>query len=139
MKLAEVDARNNSMEIHLELDDNLPHVKVDPVQIQQVALNLIRNGMEAMRDMDTRAIGVLVRVKMQDENWVKVSVVDRGYGLADDAEEKLFTPFYTTKKDGMGIGLTVCHSIIQSHGGRLSFQRHPEGGTIFEFTMPVAD
>ncbi|MFK0569676.1 response regulator [Endozoicomonas sp.] len=138
-KLAEVDARNNNMEIHLEQEDGLPDVKVDPVQIQQVALNLIRNGMEAMRDMDTRSIGVYVRTERQDENFVKVSVIDRGHGLADDAEEKLFTPFYTTKPDGMGIGLTVCHSIIQSHGGRLTFQRHPEGGTIFEFTMPIAD
>ncbi|KEI70484.1 ATP-binding response regulator [Endozoicomonas elysicola] len=138
-KLAEVDARNNHMEIHLEQEDGLPNVKVDPVQIQQVALNLIRNGMEAMRDMDTRSIGVYVRTERQDDNFVKVSVIDRGHGLADDAEEKLFTPFYTTKADGMGIGLTVCHSIIQSHGGRLTFQRHPEGGTIFEFTMPIAD
>ena len=139
IKLAEVDARNNSMEIHLQQQDGLPPVKVDPVQIQQVALNLIRNGMEAMRDMDTRNIGVIVRMEREDEAFVKVSVIDRGQGLADDAEERLFTPFYTTKKDGMGIGLTVCHSIIQSHGGKLSFQRNPEGGTIFEFTMPVAD
>ena len=138
-KLAEVDARNNHMEIHLEQEEGLPNVKVDPVQIQQVALNLIRNGMEAMRDMDTRNIGVYVRTEKLDDNFVKVSVIDRGHGLADDAEEKLFTPFYTTKADGMGIGLTVCHSIIQSHGGRLTFQRHPEGGTIFEFTMPIAD
>ena len=138
-KLAEVDARNNSLEIHLEQEDNLPMVKVDPVQIQQVALNLIRNGMEAMSDMETRGFGVVVQLKKSGDHFVKVSVIDRGYGLADDAEEKLFTPFYTTKKEGMGIGLTVCHSIIQSHGGKLSFKRHPEGGTIFEFTMPVAD
>ncbi|WP_257285568.1 response regulator [Endozoicomonas sp. SESOKO1] len=138
-KLAEVDARNNHMEIHLEQEEGLPDVKVDPVQIQQVALNLIRNGMEAMRDMDTRSIGVYVRTEKLDDSFVKVSVIDRGHGLADDAEEKLFTPFYTTKADGMGIGLTVCHSIIQSHGGRLTFHRHPEGGTIFEFTMPIAD
>ncbi|WP_257263997.1 response regulator [Endozoicomonas sp. ONNA2] len=138
-KLAEVDARNNHMEIHLEQEEGLPDVKVDPVQIQQVALNLIRNGMEAMRDMDTRSIGVYVRTEKQDNNFVKVSVIDRGHGLADDAEEKLFTPFYTTKADGMGIGLTVCHSIIQSHGGRLTFLRNPEGGTIFEFTLPIAD
>ena len=138
-KLAEVDARNNHMEIHLDQEEGLPNVKVDPVQIQQVALNLIRNGMEAMRDMNTRSVGLYVRTELADENFVRVSVIDRGYGLADDAEEKLFTPFYTTKDDGMGIGLTVCHSIIQSHGGRLSFQRNPEGGTIFEFTMPVAD
>ena len=139
VKLAEVDARNNSMEIHVDVPVNLPPVKVDPVQIQQVALNLIRNGMEAMTDMDTRNIGVWVKAEKKDEQFVKISVIDRGYGLAEDAEEKLFTPFYTTKPDGMGIGLSVCHSIIQSHGGRMSFQRHPEGGTIFEFTMPVAD
>ncbi len=137
-KLAEVDARNNNMEIHLELGEALPKVKVDPVQIQQVALNLIRNGMEAMRGLETSPIGVKVTTRMEGEAFVKVSVIDRGYGLAEDAEEKLFTPFYTTKQDGMGIGLSVCHSIIQSHGGRLNFQRHPEGGTIFEFTMPVA-
>ncbi len=138
VKLAEVDARNNSMEIHTEVAQNLPEVKVDPVQIQQVALNLIRNGMEAMRDQDTRDMGIWVKAGQVDDQFVKVSVIDRGYGLADDAEEKLFTPFYTTKSDGMGIGLTVCHSIIHSHGGRLTFSRHPEGGTIFEFTMPIA-
>ena len=138
-KLAEVDARNNNMEIHLKQEEGLPDVKVDPVQIQQVALNLIRNGMEAMRDMDTRNIGVYVRTCKVDDEFVKVSVIDRGHGLADDAEERLFTPFYTTKPDGMGIGLTVCHSIIQSHGGKLTFQRNPEGGAIFEFTMPIAD
>ena len=60
-------------------------------------------------------------------------------GLADDAEEKLFTPFYTTKDDGMGIGLSVCHSIIQTHGGTLNFIRNPEGGTTFWFTVPVAE
>lgn len=137
-KLAEVDARNNDMAIHLELAEGLPEVKVDPVQIQQVALNLIRNGMEAMRGLATSALGVRVKTRMEGNGFVKVSVIDRGYGLADDAEEKLFTPFYTTKPDGMGIGLSVCHSIIQSHGGKLDFHRHPEGGTVFEFTMPVA-
>ncbi len=138
-KLAEVDARNNNIEIHVTMGENLPEVKVDPVQIQQVALNLIRNAMEAMGDLPTRDIGVHVNTSREGENFVKVSVVDRGHGLAEGAEEKLFTPFYTTKSDGMGIGLSVCHSIIQSHGGKLYFQRHPDGGTIFEFTMPVAD
>ena len=139
VKLAEVDARNNHMEIHMDVPTDLPAVKVDPVQIQQVALNLIRNGMEAMCDSEHRHIGVWVKAERFEDRFVKVSVIDRGYGLADDAEEKLFTPFYTTKPDGMGIGLSVCHSIIQSHSGRMSFQRHPEGGTIFEFTMPVVD
>lgn len=137
VRLAEVDAKNNSMEILLELADNLPVVQVDPVQIQQVALNLIRNAMEAMRDEPTRAIGVRVLTEQLDDEFVRVSVIDRGHGLASDANEKLFTPFYTTKAEGMGIGLSICHSIIQTHGGRLTFENNPEGGTIFRFTLPT--
>ena len=139
VKLAEVDARHNGMEIHLEIAEDLPAIKVDPVQIQQVALNLVRNGMEAMRDMPNKDIGLWVRTERVDREFVRISVIDRGYGLADDAEEKLFTPFYTTKDDGMGIGLSVCHSIIQTHGGMLNFIRNPEGGTTFWFTVPVAE
>ena len=138
VKLAEVDARNNQIEIHMDLADDLPAVRVDPLQIQQVALNLMRNAMEAMRDMPTRDIGIKVETKMVDNDFVRVQVIDRGHGLADDAEQKMFTPFYTTKQDGMGIGLSVCHSIIQTHGGVLSFERNPEGGAILWFTMPVA-
>ena len=138
VKLAEVDARNNQIEIHLDLADDLPLIRVDPIQIQQVALNLIRNAMEAMTGLETRSIGVHVETRMFDSNFVIVRVIDRGYGLADDAEEKMFTPFYTTKIEGMGIGLSVCHSIIHTHGGVLNFERNPDGGAIFWFTVPVA-
>ena len=138
VKLAEVDARNNQVEIHLDLAENLPIVKVDPIQIQQVALNLTRNAMEAMKNQPTRDIGIWVETRQIDDNFVRVRVIDRGHGLANDAEEKMFTPFYTTKSDGMGIGLSVCHSIIQSHGGTLNFDRNPEGGAILWFTVPIA-
>lgn len=138
VKLAEVDARNNQVEIHLDLAENLPIVKVDPIQIQQVALNLTRNAMEAMKNQPTRDIGIWVETRQIDDNFVRVRVIDRGHGLANDAEEKMFTPFYTTKCDGMGIGLSVCHSIIQSHGGTLNFERNPEGGAILWFTVPIA-
>ncbi|RRJ83628.1 ATP-binding response regulator [Aestuariirhabdus litorea] len=138
VRLAEVDARNNCMEIHTRLADNLPLLRVDPVQIQQVALNLIRNGMEAMRDCERRDLGILVETEfLPDTHQVQVSVIDRGTGLPADAEEKLFTPFYTTKESGMGIGLSICETIINSHEGRLYFERHPEGGTIFRFTLPT--
>ncbi|MCK5893451.1 MAG: response regulator [Endozoicomonadaceae bacterium] len=139
VKLAEVDARHNCMEIHLDLAEDLPAIKVDTVQTQQVVLNLIRNGMEAMQDMPDKNVGLWVRTERLDREFVRVSVIDRGYGLADDAEEKLFTPFYTTKDDGMGIGLSICYSIIQTHGGVLNFIRNPEGGTTFWFTVPVAE
>ncbi|CAM3451843.1 response regulator [Parendozoicomonas haliclonae] len=137
VNLAEVDARNNQVEIHLSLADDLPQVRIDPVQIQQVALNLIRNAMEAMKNQPTRDIGVKVETRRLDDRFVQVRVIDRGYGLAEDADEKMFTPFYTTKVDGMGIGLSVCYSIIQAHGGTLQFERNPEGGTIFWFTVPA--
>lgn len=139
VKLAEVDVRHNCMEIHLDLAEDLPAIKVDPVQTQQVVLNLIRNGMEAMRDMPDKQVGLWVRTERLNREFIRVSVIDRGYGLADDAEEKLFTPFYTTKDDGMGIGLSICDSIIQTHGGVLNFIRNPEGGTTFWFTVPVAE
>ncbi|MDP0561054.1 MAG: response regulator [Candidatus Endonucleobacter sp. (ex Gigantidas childressi)] len=138
-QLAEVDIRSSSMELFLELDENLYEVKVDAVQIQQVLLNLIRNGVEAMRNLGDTALGVRIKTEMLSVDFVKVSVIDRGCGLAEGAEEKLFTPFYTTKTDGVGIGLSVCRSIIQFHGGKLSFERIPDGGTIFYFTIPITD
>ncbi len=138
VRLAEVDARNNQVEIHLDLAEDLPDVRIDPIQVQQVALNLVRNAMEAMKNQPARDVGVLVETRQLDGSFVCVRVIDRGHGLADDAEEKMFTPFYTTKPDGMGIGLSVCHSIIQTHGGTLNFERNPEGGAILWFTVPVA-
>lgn len=136
--LAEVDAKENDVSIHLDLTDNLPPVKIDPIQIQQVALNLIRNAMEAMKDQPTKNIGVWVRTELRDNYSIKVSVIDRGHGLENGTEKKLFTPFYSTKSSGMGIGLSVCHSIIEAHKGLLNFQHNPEGGAVFTFTLPIA-
>ncbi|MGY0218053.1 ATP-binding response regulator [Endozoicomonadaceae bacterium StTr2] len=138
VRLAEVDARNNGIEIHSELAETLPAVRVDPVQIQQVALNLLRNGMEAMRDAPGKTEGIRISTVTVNDEFVEIAVKDRGHGLAEGAEEKLFTPFYTTKSDGMGIGLSVCMSIIQTHGGKLWADRNPEGGTTFSFTLPIA-
>ena len=136
--LAEVDSKDNNVNIHLDLADELPFIKVDPIQIQQVALNLIRNALEAMKNQPTRNFGIWVRTERKDTDFIKVLVIDRGHGLKEDAEEKLFTPFYSTKSSGMGIGLSVCHSIIEAHKGVLSFQHNPEGGAIFKFTLPIA-
>ncbi|MCY4329780.1 MAG: ATP-binding protein, partial [Endozoicomonadaceae bacterium] len=136
--LAEVDAKQNNVNIHLNFTDHLPPVFVDAIQIQQVALNLIRNAMEAMKNEPTQHIGVWVKTEKYDLSFVKVSVIDRGHGLSKDAEKKLFQPFYSTKSSGMGIGLSVCHSIIEAHQGTLDFHHNTEGGTIFTFTLPIA-
>ena len=138
-KLAEIDAQQKGIGINLHLYEKPLWVNVDVVQIQQVILNLIRNGMEALKDVDEKfqRKGVDVETSMNDHNLAQVRIEDRGVGLDSDAEEKIFTPFYTTKLDGMGIGLTVCYSIIESHNGHLSFHRHRQSGTVFQFTLPV--
>ncbi|MEE8059339.1 MAG: ATP-binding protein [Pseudomonadales bacterium] len=111
------------------------------MRIQQVALNIIRNGMEAMVDVDNRQRGVLVTtaLKSQSKNQQVIifNVIDYGVGIADGAEKYLFDPFHTTKKNGMGIGLSICQSIIQDHGGDIGFRSNSEGGTTFYFSIPV--
>ncbi|EAZ98324.1 Signal transduction histidine kinase [Marinobacter sp. ELB17] len=136
-QFAEVDMRNNEGGIELTLAPNLPDVLADPIQVQQVALNLIRNGLEATRSVDS-AVPVEVSATLTAQGFVRIEVRDHGIGLQDDAEEKLFLPFYTTKSDGMGIGLTTCQSLIHAQGGEIGFERPIDGGTRFYFTLPVA-
>ncbi|RDH42726.1 response regulator [Zooshikella ganghwensis] len=138
VKLAEVDARNNAIQIHFHPGKNIPPIAADPVQIQQVALNLLRNAMEAMKGLDTQEEGVHISTEKISDQFVKVMVIDRGHGLSPEAAENLFTPFFTTKSTGMGIGLSVCESIMSSHGGKLGFENNPDGGTIFYFTIPIS-
>lgn len=136
-QFAEVDMRNSKGGIELQLESNLPNVLADPVQVQQVALNLIRNGLEATRSADS-AVPVEVNATLTANGYVRIAVRDHGVGLQDDAEEKLFLPFYTTKSEGMGIGLTTCQSLIHAQGGEIGFERPADGGARFYFTLPVA-
>ncbi len=136
LSLAEVDSRNNGVPIIFMPEDKVPDVYIDEVQIQQVALNLLRNGMEAMKDVTNKQQGVSVVVEPV-EGFIKVSFIDQGIGLEGGAEEKLFHPFYTTKSDGTGIGLSVCASIIQQHGGQIGFERNIDAGTTFYFELPL--
>ncbi|WP_404361687.1 response regulator [Marinobacter sp.] len=136
-QFAEVDVRSNEGDIRIHVDDNVPSVLADPVQVQQVALNLIRNALESTRSAG-RDAPVRVNAELRDAGCVLVSVTDEGEGLPDDAEERLFLPFYTTKEEGMGIGLALCRSLIQAQGGDIGFERPEEGGARFFFTLPVA-
>lgn len=136
-QFAEVDVRNNEGGIEISVTEPAPDVLADPVQVQQVALNLIRNALEA-----TRAAGssepVEVSARVTEQGCVRVEVSDRGIGLPQDAEDKLFLPFFTTKPEGMGIGLPMCRSLIQAQGGDIGFERPPQGGARFYFTLPLA-
>ncbi len=134
--LIEADARARGMRITSELDRKLPAIQADHILLEQVLINLIRNGMDASANQPAarRTIEVSSR---RDGDMVQVSVADAGLGITDDAVEHLFEAFYTTKSLGMGLGLSICRSVIENHHGRLWFEPRDGGGTIFHFTLPV--
>jgi two-component system, LuxR family, sensor kinase FixL len=134
--LALVGAKERGVKVLINLDPELPAVAVDRVQIQQVLLNLIRNAMEAMEDASVRQLTVAASAEARN---VMVTVRDTGTGVIPEIEAKLFQPFVTTKPDGMGIGLSVCRTIIEGHNGRLWMESSPGGGSVFHFTLPMVD
>lgn len=136
--LAEVDSRMSDVAIHFEYGSALPQVMVDAVQIQQVALNLIRNAMEAISHTPNRHQGVVVKTGME-EGLVCFSVTDRGPGLDPEIAANLFQPFFTTKVGGMGVGLSICQSIVQAHGGDIGYRKNEEGGATFYCRLPPAE
>jgi two-component system sensor histidine kinase DctS len=130
-------ARRRGMRIKLELGHGLPLVEGDQLMLEQVVLNLVRNGLDAMQGQLTERRVLNVR-SAADGDTVRVSVADHGPGIAADCVDKLFTPFYTTKPEGMGMGLNICRSIIEFHDGRLWTEPQPDGGAVFSFTLPIA-
>ena len=104
--------------------------------IEQVAVNLIRNGMDAMSSTP-RSERRLQLTTREHEGMLIFTVADRGQGIPPEVAEKLFAPFFTTKEEGMGMGLNICRSIAELHRGRLAFEARPGGGTIFNFSLPV--
>ena len=135
--LAEIDARRLGIQIVTELAPELPPLYVDPILIEQVLLNLLKNGIEAMRDVPPgRPREVRLAVGLADGH-AEFRVTDHGNGLARDAQQRLFEPFFTTKAEGMGIGLNICRSIVESHKGRLWAETTAGGGCSFRFTLPV--
>ncbi|HTZ76424.1 MAG TPA: MASE4 domain-containing protein [Stellaceae bacterium] len=134
--LAVIGAQNRAIEVKLDLDPGLPAALIDKVQIQQVLLNLMRNAIEALAESERRLI--IVATTAAADGMIEVSLADTGPGLAEEVRERLFQPFVTTKAEGMGIGLSICRSIVEAHGGRLWVTPNPGGGTVFRFTVPRA-
>ena len=133
--LALVGAREAAIRVRLALDPDVPPVRIDKVQIQQVVLNLVRNAMEAMAEVEERLLTIRTA---RLEDGAQVTIQDTGPGLADEVRRKLFQPFITTKEKGMGIGLSVCRAIVDAHGGLIEAAANPGGGTTFTFTVPFA-
>lgn len=136
LHLAQVDTRAHGLSIHTELANRLPPIEVDSIQIQQVILNLIRNAVDAMAEWRADD-ALIIRTAALDKNWVEVRVIDSGPGIPNLVLERLFEPFVTTKPDGLGVGLSICRSILNSHGGELHFDSNSPAGTVARFTLPA--
>jgi two-component system, LuxR family, sensor kinase FixL len=139
MALVHSDAILNNVRISLELEDNLPLVRGDRVQLQQVVLNIMLNAFDAMKECPASERKVKLQAGAHGEESIKVAVSDCGTGLSGGNLEKIFQPFYTSKRDGLGMGLSICRSIIEAHGGHLWAENNNGTGAIFYFTIPVEE
>lgn len=135
-KLALVGSSTKAIDFRLEADKGVPKALVDRIQIQQVIQNLVRNAADALEDWDGEK-SIVVRIKKEADDEVAITVQDTGPGLARQVRDQLFEPFVTTKPDGMGIGLSVCRNIVESHGGRISGKNDAKGGAFFRVALPV--
>jgi two-component system sensor kinase FixL len=137
LMLADTDARHHSVRIRIDMPEDLPAVQIDPVQVQQVILNLVRNGIDAMEGLPEHEREIVVSARRDAHGDVEIAVQDRGRGLTAEAAEELFKPFYTTKAGGTGLGLAISQSIVRAHGGKLWHAPDAQGGARFVFTLPL--
>lgn len=138
MPLVRLQSRKSGTRIEVDLPDPPPRVVCDRTMVEQVLLNLTRNGIQAMEGVADPAQRVLtLSARQTHERWVEFRVADRGRGIAPEVAQRLFTPFFTTRSEGMGLGLSLCRTVIEQHGGALDFESAPGGGTLFRFTLPA--
>jgi PAS domain S-box-containing protein len=132
------ELKQNSIKLTFELENNLPTISVDHIQIEQVLINLIRNSVEALQHLPPeRQRHLTIHSHLVPNNVIRVRVKDNGPGLDEDQKQQILTPFYTTKSDGMGMGLSITRSLIEAHEGTLHFNSKPGKGTTFYFTLPT--
>jgi C4-dicarboxylate-specific signal transduction histidine kinase len=130
------EVRSHEVSLRIELAPALPPVLADRIQLQQVLINFVINGIEAMASVDDRSRELVIRSQPQGRDHVVVAVQDAGVGIDAEKMDQLFSTFYTTKPDGMGMGLSISRSIIEAHGGRLWATPNPEHGATFHFALP---
>jgi len=133
---ADAEARKRRVRIQARLAEDDPELQADPLLLQQVVLNLLRNAMDAMAATPAGRREILVATEAGRAN-VTVSISDRGCGISPEVRDQLFQPFFSTKAEGMGMGLNICRSIIEFHRGRVWAEPNPGGGAVFSFSLPV--
>ena len=136
LALVRIDLQKQKIELQTQPDDRIPEVVGNQVQLQQVILNLVNNAIESMSSLQTRVLRI--QTKLNGSNTVHVSVEDTGTGIEPSDLARLFQPMFTTKERGMGMGLSICQSIIETHGGRIWVSPGANGGSIFQFELPTA-
>ncbi|MBV5295868.1 MAG: PAS domain S-box protein [Curvibacter lanceolatus] len=141
MPLVTLQARKLGVRVITDIEPGLPEVLCDRTMVEQVLLNLARNGMQAMEpcELAQRVLRIEARKAASNESsgWLEWRVIDHGPGIPKEVGEQLFTPFFTTKAEGMGLGLSLCRTVVEQHGGYLGFEAQAPRGTIFSFTLPV--
>ena len=136
---ADIEAQRTGTQIVVDIPENLPNIVVDRIMIEQVLLNLVKNGIEAMNDVPLARRRLTIEAQPVAGRMLEVAVIDQGHGLNEDDSDRIFAPFYTTKPEGMGIGLAICRSIIEYHQGRLWVEARRDGGSVFRFTVPIEE
>ena len=137
--LVRVDAVTRQVKLDVDVPADMPHVRGDRVQIQQVLLNLILNGMDALQETRLENRRVDVTARLDGAHLVEIAVSDAGHGIPADKLGQIFDPFFTTKPNGMGIGLAISRTIVEAHRGRLWAENRNGGGAAFRFTLPIAE
>jgi two-component system, LuxR family, sensor kinase FixL len=137
LNLIEADAHAEGIPVRLETADGLPSVRADAVQLQQVLLNLTRNSVDAMRGGLGKQRGITIATQRSERGDVRITVADHGHGVSRQLGEHIFHPFVTTKGDGLGVGLAISRTIVQSYDGSLTYTDNPGGGAVFAIELPA--
>ena len=135
LALVVIDLQKHDIELQTELDEQIPKVLGNQVQLQQVILNLVMNAIESMSSVETRVLRI--QTELSQSNKVHVSIEDTGTGIKPSDVARVFKPMFTTKARGMGMGLSICQSIIENHDGRIWVSPGANGGSIFQFELPT--